>query len=140
MAVDVVFYKENEMRKLQLMIAVLLCYANLFSSPLTETVGAMGTTNPFNSRVFAQGAEVTYFNPALLTLMKRRFSLNFFYAYQNLDISLMDKTKGSDVIGDVDAGTGIYGATQQGTASLETNLPFKTRPTEIGRASCRERV
>ncbi|HPA57664.1 MAG TPA: hypothetical protein PLT70_09575, partial [bacterium] len=117
------------MRKFLICSAVFLYFTDLFPSPLSETVGAMGTTNPFNSRVFAQGAEVTYFNPALLTLMERRFSLNFFYSYQNLDISLMDKPVGSDVIGDVDEGTGIYGATQQGTAPLETNLPFKTRPT-----------
>ncbi len=126
---DVVYYKENDMRKFLICSAVFLYFTDLFPSPLSETVGAMGTTNPFNSRVFAQGAEVTYFNPALLTLMERRFSLNFFYSYQNLDISLMDKPVGSDVIGDVDEGTGIYGATQQGTAPLETNLPFKTRPT-----------
>jgi hypothetical protein len=117
------------MRKILICFAVFLYFINLFPSPLTETVGAMGTTNPFNSRIFAQGAEVTYFNPALLTLMERRFSFNFFYSYQNLDISLMDKPAGTDVIGDVDEGTGIYGATQQGTAPLETNLPFKTRPT-----------
>lgn len=117
------------MRKLLLPVTMLFYFVSLFSSPLSETVGAMGTTNPFNARVFAQGAEVAYFNPALLTLMERRFSLNFFYSYQNLDISLMDKPEGSDVIGNVDKGTGIYGATQQGTAPLETNLPFKTRPT-----------
>jgi hypothetical protein len=125
--VDVVYYKENDMRKFLICSAVFLYFTDLFPSPLSETVGAMGTTNPFNSRVFAQGAEVTYFNPALLTLMERRFSLNFFYSYQNLDISLMDKPVGSDVIGDVDEGTGIYGATSR-DSTLETNC-LKTRPT-----------
>lgn len=116
------------MKKFLILILSAVFCLELYASPLSETIGAPGTTNPYSARVFAQGAEVTYFNPALLTLMQRRFSLNFFYAYQNLDISLMKKDKSTNVVGNVDDGTGIYGATQEGLESLGTNLPYKTRP------------
>lgn len=120
---------KNAMRKVLIPLVCFCCFINLYASPLIETVGAMGTTNPLSARMFASGAETTYFNPALLTLTKRKFSLNFFYAYQNLDILLMDKPESANILGDVNTDTGIYGASQQNTAPLETNLPFKTRPT-----------
>jgi len=108
----------------------LLFCSGIYASPLAETLGAMSTVNPLSARMFAQGSESTYFNPALLVLSKRKFTLNVFYSHQNLDISLMDRPVGSAVVGDVDKGTGIYGATQDGLEQLETNLPYKTRPTE----------
>jgi long-chain fatty acid transport protein len=117
------------MKKFSVLIVVLLVCSVLFSSPLSETVGAQGTTNPHSSRMFAQGAETAYFNPALLTLVKRSFSFNFFYSYQNLDISLMDRDSGLDIVGSVDDGTGVYGADRDDKLQGETNLPFKPRPT-----------
>lgn len=89
----------------------------------------MSTVNPLSARMFSQGSEAAYFNPALLVLSKRKFTLNVFYSHQNLDISLMDRPAVADVIGDVDAGTGIYGAERVGAQQLETDLPYKTRPT-----------
>ncbi|HDT11487.1 MAG TPA: hypothetical protein ENN58_01975, partial [bacterium] len=117
------------MKKIIFFAFLLLFSINVSASSLSEIVGAGGTTNPHSARMFAQGAEVTYFNPALLTLMKRSFSFNIFYAYQNLDISLMDRDSGLDITGDVDDGTGIYGAEQEGRLQHETNLPYKARPT-----------
>ncbi len=117
------------MKKIVLLIFVFLFSFSLYSSPLSETLGAAGTTNPHSSRMFAQGAEATYFNPALLTLMKRSFSFNIFYGYQNLDISLMERDPSLDITGDVDKGTGIYGADRDDRLQGETNLPFKPRPT-----------
>jgi len=118
------------MKKKLVFLFILLFSTLIYSSPLSETVGAMSTTNPLSARMFAQGTEATYFNPALLVLCKRKFTMNVFYSHQNLDVSLMERPAGSDVVGDVDKGTGIYGATQDGLQQLETNLPYKTRPTE----------
>ena len=101
----------------------------LCASTVTETLGATSTVNPFSARIFAGGAEATYFNPALLPKTKRSFTLNFFYSYQNLDITLFDRPDSLNIIGDVTNGTGIYGANQVGKDPMETNLPYKTRPT-----------
>lgn len=117
------------MKKLLLFLFTLLFCSVINSSPLSETVGAMSSVNPLSARMFAQGSEAAYFNPALLVLCKRKFTLNVFYSHQNLDVSLMERKAGTDIVGDVDKGTGIYGANQVGKEPLETNLPYKTRPT-----------
>ncbi len=117
------------MKKIFFPVILLLLSVYLSASSLSEIVGAGGTTNPHSSRMFANGAEVTYFNPALLVRMRRSISFNTFYAYQNLDISLMDRDESLNITGDVDDGTGIYGATQEGRLQHETNLPYKARPT-----------
>ena len=69
----------------------MLFYSGIYASPLPETLGAMSTINPLSARMFAQGTESTYFNPALLVLSKRKFTFNVFYSYQNLEISLMER-------------------------------------------------
>jgi len=102
---------------------------SVFASTVTDTLGATSTVNPLSARVFAGGAEVTYFNPALLPKTKRSFTLNMFYSYQNLDITLFDRPDSLNIIGDVDARTGIYGAEQEGKGIYDVNLPYKARPT-----------
>jgi hypothetical protein len=49
-----------------------LTTATAHSNPALETLGVMGSPNPFSSRVLATGAEAAYFNPALLPLHRRR--------------------------------------------------------------------
>jgi len=112
-----------------LFLLIFFAFGGLCASTVTETLGATGTVNPFSARMFAAGAEATYFNPALLPKTKRSFTLNFFYSYRNLDITLFDRPDSLNIIGDVTNGTGIYGANQVGKDPLETNLPYKTRPT-----------
>ncbi len=114
--------------KLLFLLMFLFC-TGLHASTLTDTLGATSTVNPQSARVFPGGAEATYFNPALLPKTKRSFTLNIFYSYQNLDITLFDRPDSLNIIGSVADGTGIYGANQLGKDPIETNLPYKTRPT-----------
>ena len=96
-------------------------FGGLSASTVTETLGATSTVNPFSAGMFAGGAETAYFNPALLPKTKRSFSLNFFYSYRNLDITLFDRPDSLDIIGDVNDKTGIYDTVE--------NLPYKPQPT-----------
>ena len=104
-------------------------FSGLCASPVTETLGATSTVNPFSVRVFAGGAEATYFNPALLPKTKRSFTLNIFYSYRDLDITLFDRPDSLDIIGNVRDNTGIYGAEQTNRDKFEANLPYKPQPT-----------
>lgn len=112
-----------------LFLLVFFAFSEIFASSVTETLGATGTTNPLSARVFAGGAETTYFNPALLPKTKRSFTLNLFYSYRNLDITLFDRPSSLDIVGSINDNTGVYGAQQDGLGNYETNLPYKTRPT-----------
>ena len=112
-----------------LFLLIFFAFSGLYASTVTETLGATATVNPFSARIFAGGAEATYFNPALLPKTKRSFTLNFFYSYQNLDITLFDRPDSLNVIGNVNENSGIYGADQINNDKFETNLPYKTRPT-----------
>ena len=112
-----------------LFLLVFFAFSGLFASTVTETLGATSTVNPFSARMFAAGPETTYFNPALLPKTKRSFTLNIFYSYQNLDITLFDRPKSLDVVGSIGDNSGIYGADQINNDKYETNLPYKTRPT-----------
>ena len=112
-----------------LFLLVFFAFSGLCASTVTETLGATSTVNPFSARMFAGGAEATYFNPALLPKTKRSFTLNFFYSYRNLDITLFDRPDSLNIIGSVTENSGIYGADQVNNEKYETNLPYKTRPT-----------
>lgn len=112
-----------------LFLLVFFASFGLCASTVTETLGATSTVNPFSARMFVGGAEATYFNPALLPKTKRSFTLNIFYSYQNLDITLFDRPESLDVVGSISDNSGIYGADQINNDKYETNLPYKTRPT-----------
>ena len=112
-----------------LFLMVLVLSGELFASTVTDTLGATSTVNPFSARMFAGEAEVTYFNPALLPKTKRSFTLNMFYSYRNLDITLFDRPESLNIVGNIAENSGIYGADQINRDNYETNLPYKTRPT-----------
>ena len=118
-----------------LFLLIFFIFSRLGASSVTETLGATSTVNPFSARMFAGEAEAVYFNPALLPKTKRSLTLNFFYSYQNLDITLFDRNPDSlDVIGNVNDNTGIYGTMD--------DLPYKPQPTsdlkERGRDSSKD--
>lgn len=112
-----------------LFLLAFFAFSGLYASTVTDTLGATSTVNPFSARMFAGGAETTYFNPALLPKTKRSFTLNIFYSYQNLDITLFDRPDSLNIVGSVNENSGIYGADQINNDKFETNLPYKTRPT-----------
>lgn len=100
-----------------------------YASPLSETVGAESTTNPFSAKIFYQGPEVAYFNPALLTMVRQSVTLNTFYMYQNFHITLFDRDPSNDIVGDVNNNTGVYGAQRVGKDGITHNLAYKPLPT-----------
>ena len=108
---------------------IFFAFSGLCASTVTDILGATSTVNPQSARVFPGGAEVTYFNPALLPKTKRSFTLNVFYSYRNLDITLFDRPESLNIVGNMADNTGIYGAEQVGKDRFETNLPYKARPT-----------
>lgn len=117
--------------RLRLALVLLLFSASLFASPLVELVGATSSVNPLSARFMGKSSDVVYFNPALLPLAGRSVNFSFFWIHSALDVSLMDRDAGLDIQGDVDAGTGIYGATSLEKANdvYAKNLPYKPRPT-----------
>ncbi len=105
--------------------------SSVSASPLAETVGATSSSTPLMARFMNDSADATYFNPALLPLARRSFSFSLFFLYSDLNISLHKRDSGLNIVGDVDAGTGIYGAVtkEKQADSYTTNLPYKSRPT-----------
>lgn len=114
---------------------IALLSASLSASPTRELIGSSEGTNPFSGRILAQGAETAYFNPALLLDLKDNVTLSFTYSYQGLDISLLDRPAGSDIVGDMNAnggfGSGIYLARVVRDGLPDRQLPFKAQPTEV---------
>ena len=117
--------------RLQLFLGVVFLSLTLSASPLVELNGATSSLNPLSARFMGGSSDSAYFNPALLPLSPRSVNFSFFWVHSALDISLMDRDSSLDIIGDVDNGTGIYGATTTEKASdpYTTNLPYKARPT-----------
>ncbi len=103
-------------------------YLSLFASPLSETLGDPGSTNPFSARMSGNGPASVYFNPALLSLEEKQFSFNTFYTYQNLRISYGERPEDADITGNRENLTGIYGA--KISEYPDRDIPFKPLPTD----------
>jgi len=104
------------------LIFVVTVFVSAIASPVSETVGAPGSVNPFSGRMFSGSAEATYFNPALLPSQKASVSSSLFFLSQNLSISLLGRPDGVDIPED------IYYAEAVGKNS---ELIYKPVPTEI---------
>ncbi len=114
----------------KIVFLLLFIFETIVASPISETAGAINSVTPQSGRFFGDSVDAVYFNPSLIAFQNRKILLGSFYMYQNLSISLFDRDKSLDIVGDVNKGNGIYGAKQKNKDPLGVNLPFRTRPTK----------
>ena len=105
-------------------------FETIIASPISETAGSINSVTPQSGRFLGNSVDAVYFNPSLIAFQNRKIALSSFFMYQNLSISLFDRDKSIDIIGDVNKGTGIYGAVEKNKDSKSVNLPYKPRPTK----------
>ncbi len=93
-------------RSQRLLVALAATFGSLvagpaFASPALETLGGLDGSNALTARALANGAEATYFNPALLPGIPDGFGVGFFVVSEQLDISLNRRPAGSDISSDI---------------------------------------
>jgi len=93
--------KGGKMRKL-LLLSVLFFAFQVNAAAFFETIGSPDVANPYNLRIFSNGPEAVYYNPALMIGMKDSFKIGFTVAAGGLDISLMPRDAKYDVPRDVE--------------------------------------
>ncbi len=104
-------------------ILLLLIAVSIYGNTLFESFGSIGNENSLNSRVSLNGANASYFNPALIPLLKNRTDVSFFILHQNLDITYKNRPKGSDIT------ERIYDAKQMEPNGTTTPIIYKPYPT-----------
>jgi len=82
--------------KNKILILFLLNFS-LLGASLHESFGSVGKHNSLSSRVFPSSSDASYFNPAMLPILKNRTDVSFFLLNQNLDIKYKKRPDGSDV-------------------------------------------
>lgn len=111
-------------KKVIIQILLLLIFSvSIYGNTLFESFGSIGHENSLNSRVALNGANASYFNPALIPLLKNRTDVSFFILHQNLDISYKKRPDGSDIT------ERIYDAKQMEPNGTTNPIKYKPYPT-----------
>jgi hypothetical protein len=105
-------------------LLLLIISTSIYGNQLLESFGSIGKENALTSRVSVSSANATYFNPALLPLLKNRTDVGFFILYQNLDITYKDRPDGSDVT------DRIYDAKKMEPNGTTSPINYKPYPTQ----------
>lgn len=82
---------------LGVLLASVLASERARASPVFEIYGGANTGGGFNARVSSPSAASAYFNPALLPRAERGLSFGVFFAYDDIDIEVGQRSRRNDL-------------------------------------------